>query len=135
MQAVQFNLGTAPTASQYFSKNAKSLSKEGLREEGFNILKSTITNIGRENVGGLSNINLLKSSSGTNTVNASGGSVNTNSSLYQTKLNQAVANNGVSAGVSGTNKTTSVATGNPTTSKHQQVLVAVNCPVYKQKET
>ena len=111
----QFNLGTALTAFNTF-KNAKSLSKEGLREEGFNILKSTITNIGRENVGGLSNINLLKSSSGTNTVNASGGSVNTNSSLYQTKLNQAAANNGVSAGVSGTNKTTSVATGNPTTS-------------------
>ena len=111
----QFNLGTALTAFNTF-KNAKSLSKEGLREEGFNILKSTITNIGRENVGGLSNTNLLKSSSGTNTVNASGGSVNTNSSLYQTKLNQAAANNGVSAGVSGTNKTTSVATGNPTTS-------------------
>ena len=64
----QFNLGTALTAFNTF-KNAKSLSKEGLREEGFNILKSTITNIGRENVGGLSNINLLKSSSGTNTVN------------------------------------------------------------------
>ena len=111
----QFNLGTALTAFNTF-KNAKSLSKEGLREEGFNILKSTITNIGRENVGGLSNINLLKSSSGTSTVNAAGGSVNTNSSLYQTKLNQAAANNGVSAGVSGTNKTTSVATGNPTTS-------------------
>ena len=96
-----FNLGTALTAFNTF-KNAKSLSKAGLREEGFNILKSTITNIGRENVGGLSNISIPKSSG--NGGNASitstvGGTVDTSSLIYGQRISQAAANNSTTAGV------------------------------------
>ena len=90
----QFNLGTALTAFNTF-KNAKSLSKEGLREEGFNILKSTITNIGRENVGGLSNISIPKSSgNGGNTsiTNTNGGAVDTGALIYGQRVNQASGN-------------------------------------------
>ena len=95
-----FNLGTALTAFNTF-KNAKSLSKAGLREEGFNILKSTITNIGRENVGGLSNISIPKSSG--NGGNASitstvGGTVDTSSLIYGQRITQAAANNSTTAG-------------------------------------
>ena len=95
-----FNLGTALTAFNTF-KNAKSLSKAGLREEGFNILKSTITNIGRENVGGLSNISIPKSSG--NGGNASitstvGGTVDTSSLIYGQTITQAAANNSTTAG-------------------------------------
>ena len=90
----QFNLGTALTAFNTF-KNAKSLSKEGLREEGFNILKSTITNIGRENVGGLSNISIPKNSgnSGSASItNTNGGTVDTSSLIYGQRVNQASGN-------------------------------------------
>ena len=95
-----FNLGTALTAFNTF-KNEKSLSKAGLREEGFNILKSTITNIGRENVGGLSNISIPKSSG--NGGNASitstvGGTVDTSSLIYGQRITQAAANNSTTAG-------------------------------------
>ena len=90
----QFNLGTALTAFNTF-KNAKSLSKEGLREEGFNILKSTITNIGRENVGGLSNISIPKNSgnsSSASITNTNGGTVDTSSLIYGQRVSQASGN-------------------------------------------
>ena len=90
----QFNLGTALTAFNTF-KNAKSLSKEGLREEGFNILKRTVTNIGRENVGGLSNITIPKANgNGANAsvTNTNGGTVDTNSLIYGQRVNQASGN-------------------------------------------
>lgn len=90
----QFNLGTALTAFNTF-KNAKSLSKEGLREEGFNILKRTVTNIGRENVGGLSNITIPKSNGsggGASVTNTNGGAVDTSSLIYGQRVNQASGN-------------------------------------------
>ena len=101
----QFNLGTALTAFNTF-KNAKSLTKEGLREEGFNILKGAITNIGKENVGGLSNINIPKSSGNggsASVTNTNGGAVNTSSAIYSDRIMQAAANNNTSAGVSSSN--------------------------------
>ena len=91
----QFNLGTALTAFNTF-KNAKSLSKEGLREEGFNILKRTVTNIGREGVSGLGNISIPKQSGNGGTASTTstvGGTVNTTSALYQDKILQAAAKN------------------------------------------
>lgn len=90
----QFNLGTALTAFNTF-KNAKSLTKDGLREEGFNILKSTITNIGRENVGGLSNISIPKGSGNggsASVTNSTGGAVDTSSLIYGQRINQASGN-------------------------------------------
>ena len=77
-------------------KNAKSLSKEGLREEGFNILKRTVTNIGREGVSGLGNISIPKQSGNGGTASTTstvGGTVNTTSALYQDKILQAAAKN------------------------------------------
>ena len=98
----QFNLGTALTAFNTF-KNAKNLTKEGLREEGFNILKGAITNIGKENVGGLSNINIPKTSGNggsASVTSTNGGSVNTSSAIYSDRIMQAAANNNTTAGVS-----------------------------------
>ena len=92
----QFNLGSALNAFNTF-KNAKSLSKEGLRQEGFNILKRQLGTIGKEGVGGLSNITIPKISGngGANSVTrTTGGSVNTNSSLYQSRINQAAGIDG-----------------------------------------
>ena len=92
----QFNLGSALNAFNTF-KNAKSLSKEGLRQEGFNILKKQLGTIGKEGVGGLSNITIPKISGtgGANSVTrTTGGSVNTNSSLYQSRINQAAGIDG-----------------------------------------
>ena len=74
-----------------------------MREEGFNILKGAITNIGKENVGGLSNINIPKSSGnggGASVTSTSGGSVNTSSAIYNDRIMQAAANNSTTAGVS-----------------------------------
>ena len=93
----QFNLGTALTAFNTF-KNAKNLSKEGLREEGFNILKRTVTNVGREGVSGLGNISIPKQSGNGGTASTTstvGGTVNTNSALYQDKILQASGNSSV----------------------------------------
>jgi len=93
----QFNLGTALNAFNTF-KNAKSLSKEGLRQEGFNILKRQLSTIGKEGVGGLSNITIPKVSGNGGTASTTstvGGTVNTNSSLYQSRIEQASGNSSV----------------------------------------
>ena len=91
----QFNLGTALTAFNTF-KNAKSLTKEGLRQEGFNILTGAIQDIGKQSNSGVKDINFPKSSvtsNSKNVVTTSGGTVNTQSSQYQNKINTAIANN------------------------------------------
>ena len=77
-----------------------------MREEGFNILKGAITNIGRENVGGLSNINIPKGSGNggsASVTSTNGGSVNTSSAIYSDRIMQAAANNNTAAGVSTSN--------------------------------
>ena len=91
----QFNLGTALTAFNTF-KNAKSLTKEGLRQEGFNILTGAIQDIGKQSNSGVRDISFPKSSitsNSSNVVTTNGGTVNTQSSQYQNKINTAIANN------------------------------------------
>jgi hypothetical protein len=57
----QFNLGTALNVFNTY-KNAKSLTREGLRQEGFNILRGALSNITRETVSGISDVNFPKQS-------------------------------------------------------------------------
>lgn len=91
-----FTLGTALTAFNTF-KNAKSLTREGLRQEGLSILTGALSNVARNaNVSGVPNAQFPKNngSGGTNTTTASsGGSVNTTSPGYEAKVAQARANN------------------------------------------
>lgn len=90
----QFNLGTALTAFNTF-KNAKSLTKNGLREEGFNILKRQLGKIGKEGVSGISGISIPKVSGrggAGSTTSTVGGTVNTNSLIYGQRINQALGN-------------------------------------------
>ena len=76
-------------------KNAKSLSKQGLIEEGFNILTGALGSIGKENASGLKNTTFPKQSASTaSTTDTSGGSVETTSPNYSTKVEQAKINNG-----------------------------------------
>ena len=93
----QFNLGTALGAINTF-KNAKSLTKEGLREEGMNVLKGALGNIRKEGIGGIPGININKSK-GTggydDAILTNGGIVDTRSSSYGTKINQNFSNNGL----------------------------------------
>lgn len=92
-----FNLGTALNVFNTY-KNAKQLTKEGLRQEGFNILKSALGNITKEVVSGNSNINIPKQSGngGNNSVTqTTGGNVNTSSPTYASKVATASANNGI----------------------------------------
>ena len=91
----QFNLGTALNVFNTY-KNAKNLTKEGLRQEGFSILKSALGNITKEAVGGVSDVNFPKQSGNggnASVTTATGGSVNTASSTYSTKVSQAATNN------------------------------------------
>ena len=86
----QFNLGTALTVFNTY-KNAKALTKEGLRQEGYSIIRSALGNITKEAVGGLSDVNFPKQTG--NGGNASvtttnGGNVNNTSTLYQDKILQ-----------------------------------------------
>jgi len=90
----QFNLGTALNVFNTY-KNAKRLTKEGLRQEGFSILKSALGNITREVVGGVSDVNFPKNSGNgqaNSTVTTQGGQVNTSSNLYANKISQAQGN-------------------------------------------
>lgn len=90
-----FNLGTALNVFNTY-KNAKNLTKEGLRQEGFSILKSALGDITKEAVGGISDVNFPKQSGngGTaSTTQTTGGAVNTNSALYGVKIAQAGGNN------------------------------------------
>ena len=90
-----FNLGTALNVFNTY-KNAKNLTKEGLRQEGFSILKSALGDITKEAVGGISDVNFPKQSGngGTaSTTQTTGGVVNTNSALYGVKIAQAGGNN------------------------------------------
>ena len=91
-----FTLGTALTAFNTY-KNAKSLTREGLRQEGARILTGALSSVARNaNVSGVPNSQFPKSSgnggSSTNTA-ATGGSVNTTSAGYEAKVAQARANN------------------------------------------
>ena len=89
-----FNLGSALNTFNTF-KNAKSLSKQGLIEEGFNILTGALGSIGKENASGLKNTAFPKQSASTaSTTDTSGGSVETTSPNYSTKVKQARVNNG-----------------------------------------
>ena len=75
-------------------KNAKSLTKAGLRQEGFNILKSTLTNIGRENVSGIRNLSIPKQSVNASRITSTvGGTVNNASSVYAQRVQQALTAN------------------------------------------
>jgi len=93
----QFNLGTALTAFNTY-KNAKSLSKEGLREEGFNILKGALGDIRKEGIGGIPGVNVPKQNGAggyNDPVLTNGGIVDTRSSLYSSKINESYSNNGL----------------------------------------
>lgn len=90
-----FNLGTALTAFNTF-KNAKTLTQGGLREEGFNILKGAIQDIGKQNNSGVKNFNFPKFSTSTSknaSTGTNGGAVDTTSSSYTSKINAATAAN------------------------------------------
>jgi len=88
-----FNLGSAINVFNTY-KNAKSLTKAGLRQEGFNILKSTLTNISRENVSGIRNLNIPKQSVNASRITSTvGGTVNNASSAYQLRVQQALTAN------------------------------------------
>lgn len=90
-----FNLGTALNVFNTY-KNAKNLTKEGLRQEGFSILKSALGDVTKEAVGGISDVNFPKQTGngGTaSTTQTTGGAVNTNSALYGVKIAQAGGNN------------------------------------------
>lgn len=84
----QFNLGTALNVFNTY-KNAKSLTKEGLRQEGFNILRGALQNITRETVSGISDVNFPKNSGnggGASETPSTGGSIDRNSDAYRAKL-------------------------------------------------
>ena len=90
----QFNLGTALNVFNTY-KNAKNLTKEGLRQEGFSIIRSALGNITKEAVGGISDVNFPKQSgngSNASVTSTAGGSVNTSSSVYQDKILQLQGN-------------------------------------------
>lgn len=88
-----FNLGSAINVFNTY-KNAKSLTKAGLRQEGFNILKSTLTNIGRENVSGIRNLSIPKQSVNASRITSTvGGTVNNASSVYAQRVQQALTAN------------------------------------------
>ena len=94
----QFNLGTALNVFNTY-KNAKSLTKEGLRQEGMNILKSSLGNITKEAVGGISDVNFPKQTGNggaSSAVPTTGGTVNTNATNYGTKVTQAATANDTS---------------------------------------
>tara|TARA_B110000238_G_scaffold176869_1_gene198319 strand:+ start:443 stop:1609 length:1167 start_codon:yes stop_codon:yes gene_type:complete len=84
----QFNLGTALTAFNTV-KNAKSITKEGLRQEGFRILNNAITNIGKENTSGLRNTAFPKTKPQEVSTATEGGEVNQTLSSYATKVRAA----------------------------------------------
>lgn len=89
------SLGTALTAFNTF-KNAKNLTREGLRQEGAQILGNVLTNVSRAANSGVPNAQFPKSignGGSSTTTQASGGSVNTSSSNYAAKVAQAQANN------------------------------------------
>lgn len=90
-----FTLGTALTAFNTV-RNAKNLTREGLRQEGLNILTGVLSNASRPNVSGVPNASFPKfngtGGAGTGT-SAAGGSVNTQSPGYADKVAQAQANN------------------------------------------
>tara|TARA_R110000851_G_scaffold267203_1_gene419653 strand:- start:4183 stop:5316 length:1134 start_codon:yes stop_codon:yes gene_type:complete len=89
----QFNLGTALTAFNTF-KNAKTLTKEGLRQEGFGILKSAIQQIGGTNTSGVRTTNFPKSTANGNSKTVtSGGSYDTSASSYPDRIANAETNN------------------------------------------
>lgn len=90
----QFNLGTALNVFNTY-KNAKSLSKEGLRQEGYSIIRSALGNITKEAVGGISDVNFPKQTgngAAASVTQTSGGSVNTSSSTYQKKVSALAGN-------------------------------------------
>ena len=90
----QFNLGTAIDVFNVY-KNTKSLSKEGLRQEGFKILSGAIGAIGREGVSGITDTNFPKNSgTGNAVINAAGGTTDSSSASYQAKIAQAQSNIG-----------------------------------------
>lgn len=90
------SLGTLLTAANTY-KNAKKLTKEGLREEGLNILGNVLGNIGNNaNVSGVPNSTFPKSNGNGgagNTTPSTGGSVNTSAPGYAAKVAQAQQNN------------------------------------------
>ena len=89
----QFNLGTALTAFNTF-KNAKSLTKEGLRQEGFSILKNAIQDVGKQNTSGVRTTNFPKTTTSNNSkVVTSGGSYDTADAMYASKIASAQSNN------------------------------------------
>ena len=89
----QFNLGTALTAFNTF-KNAKTLTKEGLRQEGFSILKNAIQDVGKQNTSGVRTTNFPKTTTSNNSkVVTSGGSYDTADAMYASKIASAQSNN------------------------------------------
>jgi len=95
LQSGNFSLGTALTAFNTY-KNAKSLTREGLREEGAQILGNVLSGVARASNSGVPNSQFPKSignGGSSTTTQASGGSVNTASPGYAAKVAQAQSNN------------------------------------------